>query len=88
MKNLSEFTPEEIQQFLITQNEGSEVERFTKYVNEFYNIEYGIYPIATTEEIETAIQQFLNTPTDIPIEYDSLDRERVRTILEPTYTIF
>jgi hypothetical protein len=88
MKTLSDFTTEEIQQFLITQNEGSEVERFTRYVNEFYNIEGGLYPIATTEEIETAIQQFLNTPTDCPIEYDSFDRERVRTILEPTYTIF
>jgi len=69
-------------------DEKTELERFTEYVNDFYNVDGGIYPIATTEEIELAIEQFINTPSDVPIEWDSFDRERVRMILEPDYTIF
>jgi len=65
-----------------------EVTQFIDYVNSFYNIETGIYPIATYDEIVEAVGEFIKTPTDIPIEFDSLDRERVRKIIQPEYTIF
>ena len=32
-----------------------EIKDFTKYCNEFYNLKGGVYPIATKEEIDWAI---------------------------------
>jgi ATP-dependent helicase YprA (DUF1998 family) len=83
-------TEEMLQEFMMKQPQTyeEEVERFVNYCNDFYNNETGIYPIATLEEIKEAVQEFLNTPSDIPVEFDSIDREQVRMILQPEYSMF
>lgn len=60
-----------------------DIARFIEYCNNFYNIHTGIYRIATEEEIEDAVYQYLTQPTDIEILFDTTDRERVREILQP-----
>jgi hypothetical protein len=63
----------------------SELETFIYYCNDFYNIKTGVYPIATDIEITRAIGEYLTEPHTIPIEFDSIDRENVRKILQPEY---
>jgi hypothetical protein len=59
---------------------------FNEYCNDFYNINYGIYPIASSEQIEAAIGEYLTEPHSYDIQFDSMDREKVREILEPGYS--
>lgn len=59
----------------------SEIKEFEKYCIDFYDIKCGIYPIATAKEIKEAIKVFLMLYDLSTIDFDSLDRERVRTIL-------
>lgn len=82
-------TEEMLQEFMMKepQTYEEEVERFVNYCNDFYNNETGVYPIATLEEIKEAVQEFLNNPSDIPVEFDSIDREQVRMILQPEYSM-
>lgn len=56
-------------------------EEFQDYVFSFYNAENGIYPDvgATLEEVIDATTKLLNSGVDV--EFDSLDRERVRDII-------
>lgn len=68
-------------------NYSREIKEFYEYVNSFYNMTDGIYPIATTERIIEACNQYLESKLLSQIEFDSFDRESVRTILEPDYTI-
>lgn len=56
---------------------------FIEYCNDFYNIHHGIFKIATEEEIEDAVYQYMTQPTNIEILFDTTDRERVREILQP-----
>jgi hypothetical protein len=58
-----------------------ELQNFIIYCNDFYNIESGIYPIATSKEIEDAIGEYLTSPHDIDIQFDSIDRENVRYLI-------
>ena len=58
-----------------------ELQNFITYCNDFYNIEYGVYPIATSEEIENAIGEYLTFPHQNDIHFDSYDREQVREII-------
>ena len=58
-----------------------ELKGFIEYCNEFYNINYGLYPVATTEEIESAVGYYLMNPHTWDVQFDSLDREKVREIL-------
>ena len=58
---------------------------FISYCNDFYNIESGIYPIATRDEIINAIGQYMTDPHKIDIQFDSIDRENVRKIIQPNY---
>jgi hypothetical protein len=60
----------------------TEIKRFYDYVWEFYNLESGIYPIATDEKIQSSVNQYLESKSLKEIEFDSLDRERVREIIE------
>ena len=60
----------------------SELTQFIEYCNEFYNIENGVYPIADSIQIERAIGEYLTQPHKIDIQFDSVDRELVRDILE------
>ena len=60
----------------------SDINEFQKYCIEFYHIKFGIYPIATPKQIKEAIKVFLMLNDFNSIEFDSVDREKVRTILK------
>ena len=59
-----------------------EFQNFINYVNDFYNIETGIYPIATKEEIIVAVGEYMLSQRNFKCEFDSIDREQIRQILE------
>jgi len=59
-----------------------EFQNFINYVDNFYNIETGIYPIATREEIIEAIGEYMLSQRTLKCEFDSIDREQIRQILE------
>lgn len=65
----------------------NDINKFIEYCNEFYNIETGIYPVATKGDIIKAIGQYMSKTNGNDIHFDSLDRERVREILQPSYSI-
>lgn len=67
-----------------------EIIHFVKYVDSFYNDVDGIYKIATSDQIEDACIQFVTNAIEKKTElhYDSIDRELVRQILEPSYSMF
>lgn len=62
--------------------EVNSVKKFTEYVYSFYGMD-GLYPMtpALTHEDILCATVLLHTKKDIVIEYDSVDRERVRDIL-------
>jgi hypothetical protein len=62
-----------------------EIPAFYEYVREFYDEETGIYPIAGPQEIRAAINYYLETTKLKSIEFDSVDRERIRKLLEGDY---
>jgi hypothetical protein len=62
-----------------------DLQEFNQYCNDFYNEHYGVYPIASSEQIEAAIGEYLTEPHPFEIQFDSIDREKVREILEPNY---
>ena len=59
----------------------SDIKEFEEYCVDFYHIKYGIYPIATPKQIREAIKVFLLLNDFSNIELDTIDREKVRTIL-------
>tara|TARA_R100000951_G_scaffold70362_1_gene59302 strand:+ start:170 stop:430 length:261 start_codon:yes stop_codon:yes gene_type:complete len=59
----------------------NDIIEFKNYCYEFYNINYGIYPIATNIEIDNAIMKYFYISNYKDIDFDSLDRENVRIIL-------
>lgn len=63
----------------------SDLNEFNQYCNDFYNEHYGVYRIASAEAIEAAIGEYLTQPHEFEIQFDSIDREKVREILEPGY---
>jgi hypothetical protein len=63
-----------------------DLKHFNEYCNDFYNEEYGIYPISSSEAIEAAIGEYLTQPHEYEIQFDPIDREKVREILEPGYS--
>ena len=62
-----------------------DLNEFVQYCNDFYNEYYGEYRIASSEQIEAAIGEYLTEPHEHEIHFDSFDREKVREILEPSY---
>jgi len=64
-----------------------ELVQFIEYCNEFYDIETGIYPVATKKDIIKAIGQYISKTNEKDIHFDSFDREKVREILQPNYSI-
>lgn len=69
-------------------NYATEIQKFYKYVSDFYNNVDGIYPIATKERILEAVNQYLESKPLGQIHFDSFDRESVRKIIQPEYQIF
>ena len=69
-------------------NYSIEIQQFYNYLFEFYHIEDGIYPIASTQRIVEAANEYLESKPLSQIYFDSLDRESVRKIIEPSYSIF
>ena len=65
-----------------------DLEEFNQYCNDFYNEYYGVYRIASSEQIEDAIGVYLTRPHEFEVQFDSIDRENVRMILEPSYSPF
>jgi len=59
----------------------TKIQEFVEYCKDFYNDKTGIYPIATNEEIENAVFQFMVNPKVISVDFDSHDREQVREII-------
>ena len=57
------------------------LQQFKNYCYEFYNNETGIYPIATKEEIDSAIFKYITRERVTELQFDSIDREGVRLIL-------
>lgn len=64
------------------------IKEFYDYVLSFYNDVDGVYPIATKERIIDAVNQYLESKLLSEIHFDSFDRESVRMIIEPEYSIF
>ena len=64
-----------------------EVLEFVSYCNNFYNEQDGIYPIATKEEITDAVVEYLFY-LESECQFDSIDREGVRSVLQPDYSPF
>lgn len=73
---------------LVQRNFLTDLNIFVEYCNDFYNIKSGMYPIATKKEITNAIGEYLTEPHEFDIQFDSIDRENVRMILEPSYSPF
>jgi hypothetical protein len=65
----------------------TDIHEFTQYCNKFYNIETGIYPVATKKDIIKAVAQHISRTNGKDLHFDSFDREKVREILQPSYTI-
>jgi hypothetical protein len=65
----------------------TDIIEFIDYCNEFYNIETGIYPVATKNDIVKAVGQYIAKTNGNDIYLDSFDREKVREILQPNYSI-
>jgi hypothetical protein len=73
---------------LVKRNFLTDLNLFIEYCNDFYNIKSGMYPIAKRSEIINAIGEYLTEPHQFDIQFDSIDRENVRMILEPSYSPF
>ena len=61
--------------------------QFIAYCNDFYNLDTGIYPLATYEQISDAVIQYIKSDRPHVCDFDSLDRELVRKILQPEYSL-
>jgi hypothetical protein len=64
------------------------INEFIDYVDSFYNIKNGIYPLFTRNEIKNGVMVYLTKMSFEDIGFDSLDRERVRQLLDPEYNLF
>lgn len=56
--------------------------KFKDYCNAYYNLDFGMYPTGTTEQIDKAIYIFITEVKFMSIDFDTLDRERVKGILD------
>ena len=58
------------------------IHKFYNYVSDFYSKKYGIYPIASEAVIKLSVNRYLETTPLRKIEFDSVDREKVKDIIE------
>ena len=68
-------------------NYSEDIRQFYEYVWTFYNDVSGVYPIATTERIQQACNEYLESKPLSQIYFDSFDRESVRTIIQPSFEL-
>lgn len=59
----------------------NEIKEFVEYCNSFYNYSGGVYPIASSSTIEKAVETYIKKVRTFPLEFDSIDREKVREII-------
>jgi hypothetical protein len=71
---------------LVQRNFLTDLNLFIEYCNDFYNVKTGVYPIAKRKDIINAIGEYLTQSHEFEIQFDSIDREKVREILEPSYS--
>ena len=57
------------------------IQEFEEYINHFYNFEVGIYPLATSKEITVSIMIYFLRNHITSIDFDSVDREKVKEII-------
>jgi hypothetical protein len=62
-------------------NYWEDIKEFYEYVWKFYNLKTGLYPIATDERIQEAVNQYLESKPLGEIYFDTFDREQVRGII-------
>jgi len=72
----------------IMKNYPTLINEFTDYVISFYNNKNGIYPIASINQIKSAVNKFIETKPLSEFHFDSFDRETVRCILQPSHSIY
>tara|TARA_X000001388_G_scaffold63661_1_gene49685 strand:+ start:277 stop:510 length:234 start_codon:yes stop_codon:yes gene_type:complete len=63
------------------------IHKFYNYVSDFYSKKYGIYPIASEAVIQLSVNRYLETTPLRKIEFDSVDREKVKDIIEKYISI-
>jgi predicted DNA-binding protein YlxM (UPF0122 family) len=56
--------------------------KFKDYCNNYYNLDFGMHPIATNEQMDKAIYIFITEVKFMSIEFDTIDRVRVKGILD------
>ena len=64
-----------------------EIKEFQDYCVAMYNDQNGIYKIATAEQIVQAVDVYLRKTPLSEVYFDSVDRERVRQIIQPSYQL-
>ena len=64
-----------------------EIEEFQRHCVAMYNDQNGIYEIATAEQILQAVDVYLRKTPLSEVKFDSVDRERVRQIIQPSYQL-
>lgn len=69
-------------------NYAEEIQSFYEYVYKFYNNEDGLFPLADMDTIVQACNQYLESKPLSEFYFDSFDREEVRMIIDPNYSIF
>ena len=69
-------------------NYADKIQSFYEYVYKFYNHEDGLYPLTDMQTIISACNQYLESKPLSEIYFDSFDREEVRMIIDPEYSIF
>jgi hypothetical protein len=69
-------------------NYAEKIQSFYEYVYKFYNNEDGLFPLADMDTIVNACNQYLESKPLSEFYFDSFDREEVRMIIDPNYSIF
>tara|TARA_R100000773_G_C4127847_1_gene60126 strand:- start:63 stop:296 length:234 start_codon:yes stop_codon:yes gene_type:complete len=58
------------------------IHKFYNYVSDFYSTKYGTHPIASEAIIQLSVNNYLEKTPLREIKFDSVDREKVKDIIE------
>ena len=64
---------------------GIKLLEFYEYVCSFYSIEFGIYKIASCQEVIKAIDKYCSEKKLSELYFDSVDRENIRFLIDKNY---